>query len=263
MREVTTGGRRAPRTDRPNVLRVLRFDGVQRAVHWANAVLFFILLLTALPLYFPSIERVVGRHVLLVQIHVWAGIAFPVPLLISIAGPWGKRMRRDLGRFNRWTKLELRWLQSFGTARGLDQDKFNPGQKLNAIFTGAAMTLLLASGIVLKWFGLFPLSWRSGATFVHEVLAFLIVATVAGHIAMALTHREALWSMLQGSVSVAWAKAHAPRWWRELGGGHDRGADTSTHHAPDGVSLTEAASATGAVRPALPGRPASTCAEGP
>lgn len=195
-------------------LRLLRFDRVQRAAHWANAALFGVLVLTALPLYFPSVERVVGRHVLVATIHVWAGIAWPVPLIVSLIGPWGARMRRDVRRFNRWTRGELEWLWHFGAA-DLEKDKFNPGQKLNAVFIGGAIVVFLGTGIVMKWFGLFPVGWRTGATFVHEVLAFLVVFVVVGHIIMALTHRDALRSMVRGWVTVAWARRHAPRWARE------------------------------------------------
>jgi formate dehydrogenase subunit gamma len=193
-------------------LRILRFDKVQRAAHWANAALFGVLVATALPLYFPSVERAVGRHELVALVHVWAGIALPVPILVSLVGPWGARMRRDVRRFNRWTRGELDWLRNLGSVRGVQLDKFNPGQKLNAIFVGGAIALFLATGIVMKWFGLFPVGWRSGATFVHEVLAFVFVAVVAGHVLMALTHRDALRSMFRGWVTVSWAQRHAPRW---------------------------------------------------
>jgi formate dehydrogenase subunit gamma len=193
-------------------LRILRFDRVQRAAHWANATLFGVLVATALPLYFPSVERAVGRHELVALVHVWAGIALPVPILVSLVGPWGARMRRDFRRFNRWTRGELDWLRNLGAIRGVELDKFNPGQKLNAIFVGGAIALFLATGIVMKWFGLFPVEWRSGATFVHEVLAFMFVAVVIGHVIMALTHRDALRSMIWGWVTVSWAQRHAPRW---------------------------------------------------
>ncbi|MGH8989220.1 MAG: formate dehydrogenase subunit gamma [Acidimicrobiales bacterium] len=195
-------------------MRLLRFDRVQRTAHWANAVLFFILVATALPLYFSSIERVVGRHVLIEEIHVWTGVAWAVPIIVSLVGPWGARMRRDVRRFNRWTRQEIRWLRSFGAER-IEKDKFNPGQKLNAIFTGGAIVVMLGSGIVMKWFGYFPVSWRSGSTFVHEVLAFIVVAVVIGHIVMALTHWESLRSMFRGWVSVPWARRNAPLWARE------------------------------------------------
>lgn len=200
---------------RPGQLRLLRFDRVQRAAHWANAALFGLLVLTALPLYFPSLERLVGRHLLVETVHVWAGVALPVPLIVSLVGPWGARMRRDVRRFNRWTRGEVEWLRHFGALDGVELDKFNPGQKLNAVFVGGAIVVFLATGIVMKWFGLFPVGWRTGATFVHEVLAFVFVAVVLGHILMAVTHRELLRSIVGGWVSVPWAKRHAARWARE------------------------------------------------
>lgn len=193
-------------------LRLLRFDGVQRAAHWANALLFFILIATALPLYFASLERIVGRHLLIEEIHVWSGVALPVPVIVSLLGPWGARMRRDVKRFNRWTAGEVRWLRSFGGYRGVKLDKFNPGQKLNAVFIGGSIVVMLGTGVVMHWFGFFPVSWRTGATFVHEVLAFAIVAVVAGHIVMALTHPSALRSMVTGWVSATWARRNAPSW---------------------------------------------------
>lgn len=207
-----------PRTTRhPNDSRsVLRFDRVERAAHWANALLFGILMLTALPLYFSGVAAIVGRRALVVEIHLWSGIALPVPLLISLAGPWGARLRSDIKRFSLWTAAEIRWLRSLGR-RGLgDLDKFNPGQKLNALFTGSAIVVMLASGSVLKWFDLFPLGWRSGATFVHDVFAAAIFLVVFGHIAFALTHPAALRSMISGKVSESWARRHAPAWLREM-----------------------------------------------
>jgi formate dehydrogenase subunit gamma len=194
---------------------VLRFDRVERFAHWANATLFAILMATALPLYFPGVESLVGRRALVEEIHLWSGIALPVPLLVSLAGPWGARLRRDVRRFCLWTTNEMRWLLSRGRTRLVEPDKFNPGQKLNALFVGGAIVLMLASGAILKWFGFFPISWRAGATFVHDVLAWAIFIIVFGHIAFALTHRDALRSMFTGRVSEEWAKRHASGWLRE------------------------------------------------
>lgn len=206
----------APTEPAAAAVRLLRFDRVQRAAHWANALLFAILIVTALPLYFASVERLVGRHVLVAQIHLWAGVALPVPLVVSLVGPWGARMRRDLRRLNRWTDDELRWLRTLGRHQGLEADKFSPGQKLNAAFVGGAIVVMLGTGVILEWFGLFPVSWRTGATFVHELLSFVIVVVVVGHVVMALTHPESLRSMIGGWVSERWAARYAPGWLAEL-----------------------------------------------
>ena len=211
----------AHRTHRPRQTgpgagaRLLRFDRVERAAHWANAVLFAIVMCTALPLYFGQIEALIGRRALVEEIHVYAGLALPVPLLISLAGSWGRRMRDDMRRFALWRRDEVRWLLALGRRPVAAFDKFNPGQKMNALFTGGAIVVMLGTGCVMKWFGLFPVSWRAGATFVHDVLAWAIFIIVAGHIGFALTHRDALRSMVRGWIPEAWAERHANGWLAE------------------------------------------------
>ncbi len=192
--------------------RILRFDRVERAAHWCTAMLFAILMATALPLYFVQVESFVGRRELIAAIHTWAGVALPIPLIISLAGPWGGQLRRDIRRVNLWTADEVRWLRSLGVRRLPHTDKFNAGQKLNALFTAGAIVVMLVTGSILKWYQHFPLGWRTGATFVHDVLALGIFLVVSGHVAFALTHREALRSMVRGWVTEAWARRHASDW---------------------------------------------------
>jgi formate dehydrogenase subunit gamma len=194
--------------------RILRFDRVQRAAHWANATLFGLLMFTAIPLYFGSFFGIVMQRHLMAQIHLWSGLALPLPIIVSLIGPWGQQMRRDIRRINYWTRNEIYWMKTLGKFP-LEADKFNPGQKLNAIFIGAVIILMLATGSVLQWFRLFPVPWRVGATFVHDVFSFAIFAVVVGHIIMALTHPESLRSMFTGWVSEKWAAAHASSWFKE------------------------------------------------
>lgn len=202
-------------TDAPaKTLRLLRFNRVQRAAHWANATLFFILIFTAIPLYFGSFFGVVLPRHLIEQIHLWTGLSLALPVIISLVGPWGEAMRQDVRRINYWTRDELEWLRTAGKSP-LDADKFNPGQKLNAIFVGASIPVMLVTGSMLQWFRFFPVSIRSGATFVHDIFAWLIFIVVVGHIIMALTHREALRSIFGGRVTESWAKRHAGRWLKE------------------------------------------------
>ncbi len=211
-----------PQSQSQSLSRIVRFDGVQRAAHWANALLFGILMMTALALYFPSLSDVVGRRELVANIHVWSGIALPVPIVVSLLGPWGARMRRDIRRINVWTNDEVKWVRQLGRNAPRVVDKFNPGQKLNAIFIGGSILVMLATGFVLKWFGIFPVSWRTGATFVHDLLALAIFVVVIGHILFALTHPESLRSMIKGWVSEEWAARNAPGWLRENRADFDR-----------------------------------------
>jgi formate dehydrogenase subunit gamma len=203
----------APATTR-RVVYLLRFDRVQRSAHWANAVLFGSLMFTAIPLYFGSFFGVVLPRHLIEQIHLWSGLALPLPIIISLLGPWGRSMRRDVHRVNTWTHDEVRWLRTRGRSP-LQADKFNPGQKLNAVFIGAVIVVMLITGSMLQWFRFFSVSLRQGATFAHDVFAFVIFAVVIGHIAMAITHRDALRSIFKGWVSEQWAFTHAPKWLKE------------------------------------------------
>src|ERR1700722_19218865 len=195
-------------------LRVLRFDRVQRGAHWANALLFFTLMFTAIPLYFGSFFGIVMPRHVIEMIHLWTGLALPLPIIVSLIGPWGKAMRHDVRRINYWTRDEIRWLRSAGKTK-LESDKFNPGQKLNSIFIGASILVMLVTGAMLQWVRFFPVPWRSGATFVHDVFASAVFFVVFGHIVMALTHSEALRSIFKGWVNRSWAERYAPRWLRE------------------------------------------------
>jgi formate dehydrogenase subunit gamma len=195
-------------------LRILRFDRVQRGAHWANAALFGVLMATAIPLYFGSLFGVVLQRHVIEMIHLWSGLALPLPIVLSLLGPWGHQMRHDLRRVNYWTRDEIRWLMSMGKTP-LRADKFNPGQKLNAIFIGASIVVLLATGSMLQWFRFFPVPWRTGATFVHDVFAWAVFVVVFGHIVMALTHRQLLKSIFPGWICETWARAHAANWFKE------------------------------------------------
>jgi cytochrome b subunit of formate dehydrogenase len=168
-------------TTTPTSEPVLRFDRVERVVHWTNAVLFFVCLVTAAMLYVGPLSGIVGRRDLVKDVHVWAGVALPVPLVLGwLLSP---AFRADVHRINRWTPHDT---------------KFNRGQKLNAAFTAGAIIVMLATGYVMRWFEPFPLDWRTGATFVHDWLAAALVVTITGHIVFALRDGEGLRAMLRG-----------------------------------------------------------------
>lgn len=205
--------------------RLLRFDRVERAVHWVNASLFGLLVLTGAALYLAPLQAVIGRRELVEQVHVYTGLALPVPVLAALAGSWGRGLRADLARINRWVPDDRRWLREalrHASRRRADAGnrlgKFNPGQKLNAAFTAGAGLVMLGTGCVLRWYRPFPLDWRMGATFVHNWLALAFVVVIAGHVTLAVSDREAMGSMLSGRVDSSWAATHAPGWLAEVPG---------------------------------------------
>jgi formate dehydrogenase subunit gamma len=191
-----------------------RFDRVERIVHWSSATLFVTLMLTGAALYAGPISTLVGRRDVVRTIHVAAGLMLPVPLAIGLVGRWGTALRRDLGRINRWIADDRVWLRRRTRAQAR-LGKFNPGQKLNATFLGAAIVLMVATGTIMKWFGAFPLSWRTGATFVHDWVALGVWLAIGGHVLFAVRDPDALGSMLRGAISARWARTRRPRWYEE------------------------------------------------
>ena len=195
--------------------RVARFDGAERWLHWTNAALLGVCLLTAAALSVGPLSVWVGRRDLVKTVHVAAGLALPVPFAVVLAGRWGAGFRRDVRRLNRFGADDRRWLRSLGRDPYVQLGKFNPGQKLNAAFTAGAILLLLATGVIMRWFEPFPLAWRTGATFVHDWTTFALVLAVVGHVWFALNDPEALAGMRRGTVSEAWARRRSPRWLAE------------------------------------------------
>ncbi len=200
---------------------IVRFDRTQRVAHWANALLFVALIVTAIPLYLGSLFGLVLERHVVEEVHLWCGLALPVPIVVSLLGPWGAAMRADLARVSRWSEAEVEWLRRLGRSH-LRADKFNPGQKLNTVVVGATILVLLATGAMLQWFLAFPVTWRAGATDVHDLFAVAITLVIVGHVILALTHPSALAAMVRGRVSEAWARRYAPAWAEEPGVGAGR-----------------------------------------
>jgi formate dehydrogenase subunit gamma len=197
------------------VKRFPRFDRLERAVHWCNATLFLVLLATGASLYAGPLSTIVAHRHAVKTIHVYAGLLLPVPLLLGLLLPYGRQLRRDVARFNRWTADDRRWW-SRRTRASAQLGKFNPGQKLNAVFVGASIVIMLATGSIMRWFEPFPDSIRTGATFVHDCIFIALIFVIVGHVMFALADFDSLRSMVRGWVPEQWARRERPRWWAEV-----------------------------------------------
>ncbi|MDP9332376.1 MAG: cytochrome b/b6 domain-containing protein [Actinomycetota bacterium] len=192
-----------------------RFDRLERVVHWCNATLFLVLLLTGASLYAGPLSTIVAHRHAVKTIHVYAGLLLPVPLLLGLLMPSGRQLRRDVSRFNRWTVDDRRWW-SRRTRASAQLGKFNPGQKLNAVFVAASIVLMLTTGSIMRWFEPFPDNIRTGATFVHDWIFIALIFVIVGHIMFALADFDSLRSMVRGWVPEQWARRERPRWWAEV-----------------------------------------------
>jgi formate dehydrogenase subunit gamma len=192
--------------------RVERFDRAERLVHWATAALVLTLMATGAILYVPSLSVAVGRRLTVEDAHLWVGVAILVPVAAGALGPWGARLRQDLHQMGWFSSQERAWLRTAGRQGRHAIGKFNPGQKLNTSAIGGMIGVLFVTGLLLRWGNFLPVSVRTGATFVHDVFAFVLLGLIAGHVTFALAHPRALLAMLAGWVSPEWVKRHAPAW---------------------------------------------------
>lgn len=146
-----------------------RFDRTETRLHWTNAALVFVLLATGSSLYFGPLSEIVRRRELVKTIHVYAGLALPVPILVAFAGPWRRALVHDVRRLD-----------------DPRDPKFNQGQKANASFIAAALVLMFATGLMLRWPGRFADDIRTGATFVHDWTFVGLFVSITGHVVMAV-----------------------------------------------------------------------------
>jgi len=203
-----------PSTDIERNRSLRRFSRAERAVHRTVAVLMLVCILTAALLYNGSLAIAVGHRRLVELIHVYAGFALPAPMLLGVISA---AYRADLHSLNRFTPSDWRWLRRRRRRDGsIRVGKFNAGQKLNASLSSGAILVLLGTGILMYFPSLVRLSWRTGATFVHDWFALGLGRLVLGHITFAIKDPEARRGMRTGQVLATWARAQHGAWADEL-----------------------------------------------
>jgi formate dehydrogenase subunit gamma len=201
--------------------RLVRFSRVERLVHQSVAVLMLTTIATAAILYNGFLAVPVGHRRIVKLIHVYSGFALLVPIVIGVVSA---AYRADLRRLNRFSPADWRWLRSRTRRDGsIPVGKFNAGQKLNAALSTGGIVVMLLTGTVMYFPDAVRLSWRTGASFVHDWFALAIGLLVFGHITYAMRDRESRRGMRTGLVSTGWARAHHSEWAAEL----DAGAETT------------------------------------
>jgi formate dehydrogenase subunit gamma len=204
-----------------------RFTRVERVLHWATGLAVLTCAVTGFVLYVGWPPALIGRRTLLRDVHVVAGVLMPVPLVLAYAGRWRAAVRADVRRLARWTRADRRWLLSRGRDATGEVGKFNAGQKANAAFVAGMIPIMLATGVIMRWYD--PLgvdiAYRTGATFVHDWTAIATWVIVAGHIVFALSDRMSLRGMVTGRVARFWAADRHPRWAAEMVDSEDGAPD--------------------------------------
>lgn len=199
-----------------------RFQSAERWLHWALALPFVLLYLTALGMaifYGEPAPRLVRG--IFANAHRALGLALAVlPPIALIAGWRGWRAHvENLREGWRWTRDDVRWLLLFPKAAlnpkvALpEQGKFNAAEKLNFMMVTATYPFYVITGLLVWMPGVAIFSYLA-----HLGVALLGLPLVMGHIFMATVNpdtRVGLSGMFTGWVDREWAKHHYRRWFRD------------------------------------------------
>jgi formate dehydrogenase subunit gamma len=191
--------------------RIRRFSRTERALHWAHASAFLVLLGSGLVLYVPRLSELVARRQLVKDVHLYTGLAWAVLIALLLLLGLRQGLRETVDELERFDREDLRWLLRRGGRAG----RFNAGQKLNAIVTAAFAVLFAISGFLL-WYGERDTRFRLANTILlHDGLMYVALVLLAGHLYLSLVHpstRHSLSGITRGWVDVEWARRHHPRW---------------------------------------------------
>lgn len=219
---------------------IVRFNALERSVHWMTATCFVVLALSGLNITF-------GKSLLLPLIG---------PSAFAFLSQWGKYFHNYLSFpftigvvliLLMWVagnipgKVDIEWLKRGGGVFGSDHPpahRFNAGQKLMywiVVLGGAAAAV---SGYLLMFpFYATDIAGMQLAQTVHGIVGVLFVAAMLAHIYIGTIGMEgAFEAMGEGTVDVNWAKQHHSLWLES----ESARASTGQPHGPGRAAATPA-----------------------
>jgi formate dehydrogenase subunit gamma len=196
-----------------------RFRTSERALHWFVTVAFFTLLLSGLGLYsrlFNGYFTIFGGGQHAILFHKAAGVIFFCSSLLMFFNH-----KKDMQTFD---GDDYEWIAKGGGYLTREKvhfniGKYNPGQKIFAIFTGVATVIFGVTGVIIWIQHLFPRTLVQLSLMVHGLMFVLAVMFAVLHVYLAtIGNPGTLESMLYGHVRKIWAKKHHPKWYEEVTG---------------------------------------------
>ena len=116
-----------------------------------NASLFGIVMLTGAVLYVGPLSALVGRREIVRTIHVYCGLALPVPLLVALVGRHGARLRRDLGGSTASPRATCAGSGAARAARSGSGSSTRARSSTRRSSSPPAL-VMVATGSIMKWF---------------------------------------------------------------------------------------------------------------
>ncbi|MFV9473315.1 formate dehydrogenase subunit gamma [Advenella sp. RU8] len=196
---------------------IQRYNKAERVNHWIVAGCFVLLAISGLAFFYPAffwLTGVFGTPQLARIIHPFVGVVMFVGFFIQFFRYW---------KYNFMEKEDVKWLTSVGQIlKGEevgDTGKYNAGQKIMFWLMTICMLTLLASGFIAwrPYFAdMFPIPVIRIALLLHAVSALVLITGIIVHVYAAIWIKGTIRAMVEGVVTQAWAKAHHPRWYREI-----------------------------------------------
>jgi formate dehydrogenase subunit gamma len=198
---------------------LLRFDVLERVVHWMTAVSFIILALSGLNLTFgkPLILPLVGpemfTNISIAFKYAHNYLSFPFTLgVVCMLYLWLQG--------NIPNELDVKWLKEGG---GIIGDKHPPARRFNAGQKGVFWVVVLGGAImaISGYILMFPfygtnIAGMQWAEIFHGVVGVLFIAAILAHIYIGTLGMEgAFEAMGSGEVDLNWAKEHHKLWVEE------------------------------------------------
>ncbi len=210
---------------------IVRFNSLERFVHWVTATCFIILAISGLNITF-------GKTLLLPLMG---------PEAFTVWSQWGKYAHNYLSfpftigvvmisliwiAGNVPNRIDVEWLKRGGGIVGNDHppaERFNAGQKLIYWIVVIGGTAVAVTGYLL----MFPfygtdIAGMQLAQVIHGIVSGLFVAAMLGHIYIGTIGMEgAFEAMGEGTVDENWARQHHALWLEE---------EKAKGHAPSGAA---------------------------
>ncbi|MFE8701919.1 formate dehydrogenase subunit gamma [Cytobacillus sp. FJAT-54145] len=206
---------------------VKRFSKPVIIAHWVNALAFFVLYISALPMYtefFDWLYVLFGGPEGARLVHRIFAVIFILPIVfILIADP--KSFFHWIKQIFTWRKDDIEFLKAFpkeffgGHPKTPKQDFYNAGEKVNSLLIIVTTVMLIASGVIMWFPQFFPQGAVMWAYPIHNIGLGLSAAVVVGHIYLSIGHpgsKAAFRGMVKGDIPEDFAKAHHGRWYDEL-----------------------------------------------
>jgi formate dehydrogenase subunit gamma len=196
-----------------------RFSTSERVLHWIVTASFFTLLLSGLGLYsrlFTGYFNFFGGGQNAILAHKIGGVVFFFSSIYMYLNH-----KKDVSTFDQDDK---EWVDKRGGYLSRDAShfnigKYNPGQKLFALYVAGATAVLGVTGIFIWMPALFPRWIVQISLLTHGLMFVGSIMFVIVHVYLAtIGNPGTIDAMLYGDVKRNWAKKHHPKWYKETTG---------------------------------------------